>query len=161
MKYIPLILCTILSSCQSTKNKTCRCEHTDTVSLASQIEAKEKISTKYMTTDEKIRLAAELLNNDASEQALDVLDAVPTNERTLKFKQLRRDAINKTIVNLRYKVRMLYQQSLQQTGRTKVESLKLSRAILEDIVKKFPDYNDMYSIKNNLKQIERELARKS
>ncbi len=161
MKYLPLIICTLFVGCQTTRQQACICGPNDVAELASQFEANDQINTRYLTTEDKINLASELINNDASEQALDILESIPTRERTAKFNQLERDAINKAVVNMRFKVRMLYQKSLQQTGSTKLQTLKQSKSILENIVKKYPNYNDMNSIKNNLKQLERELARKS
>ncbi|APJ03079.1 hypothetical protein [Silvanigrella aquatica] len=103
--------------------------------------------------------ATQMLNNDSPEQAIALIDAVPHDKRNDTLKRIRSDAVNALVMNLRFKVRTLFVRSTQQTGAPRKETLTQCKQILEGIIKSYPEYSDMSAVQNNLKQVQRELAK--
>ncbi len=109
--------------------------------------------------DQLAATATQMLNNDSPEQAIALIDSVPPSQRSDNLKRIRSDAINTLVMNLRYKVRALFLRSTQQTGTARKETLPQSQQILKAIIKNYPEYSDMAAVQNNLKQVQRELAK--
>lgn len=112
-----------------------------------------------LNLDQIASSATQMLNNDSPEQAIALIDNVPNDQRNDSLKRIRSTAVNSLVMNLRYKVRALFVRSTQQTGATRKETLTQSEQILKGIMKNYPEYSDMTSVQNNLKQIQRELAK--
>jgi len=160
MKYKIMVLSALIIGCQTTnKCPECSCEKTANTALQTSFSTDDKIRTEDMTVEEKLNIASDFLNNNSSEDALDILHTIPKDAQSNQYKKLKQDAINKSVVSLRYKVRVLYEKSVSQSGKSKLESLKQSKKILKNIIKSYPEYGDMYSVKNNLNQIEKELKK--
>ena len=112
-----------------------------------------------MNQDQIAISANQLLNNGTPEQAIALIDTIPANQRSDNLKRIRSDSINALVMNLRYKVRALFVRSTQQTGASRKETLKQSEQILQGILTNYPEYADMAAVQNNLKQVQRELAK--
>lgn len=112
-----------------------------------------------MNQDQIAVSATQLLNNDSPEQAIALIDSIPVTQRNDNLKRIRSDSVNALVMNLRYKVRALFVRSTQQTGAARKETLKQSEQILQGILKNYPEYSDMAAVQNNLKQVQRELAK--
>ncbi|MGY3803789.1 hypothetical protein ACWNT8_07005 [Pigmentibacter ruber] len=116
-------------------------------------------SSGNFNQDQIAASASQMLNNDSPEQAIALIDSIPPNQRNDNLKRIRSDAINSLVTNLRYKVRALFVRSTQQTGSARKETLQQSEQILKGIIKNYPEYTDMAAVQNNLKQVQRELAK--
>lgn len=116
-------------------------------------------SNTNLNQDQLAATASQLLNNDSPEQAIALIDSIPPNQRNENLKRIRSAAINTLVMNLRYKVRALFVRSTQQTGTARKETLEQSEQILKGIIKNYPEYSDMAAVQNNLKQVQRELAK--
>jgi hypothetical protein len=112
-----------------------------------------------LNLDQIASSASQMLNNDSPEQAIALIDNIPTDQRNDALKRIRSDAVNTLVMNLRYKVRALFVRSTQQTGTARKETLSQCEQILQGIMKNYPEYSDMTSVQNNLKQVQRELAK--
>lgn len=112
-----------------------------------------------MNQDQIAISATQMLNNDSPEQAIALIDTIPMNQRSDNLKRIRSDSVNALVMNLRYKVRALFVRSSQQTGAARKDTLKQSEQILQGILKNYPEYSDMAAVQNNLKQVQRELAK--
>lgn len=112
-----------------------------------------------LSSDQIAATATQLINDDAPEQAIALIDSVPNDKVNANLKRIRADAVNTLVRNLRFKVRALFERAAMQTGPTKKETLLQCEQILEGIIRNYPDYSDMNSVKNNLKQVKRELAK--
>lgn len=153
----------LLSSCSTTEYKKCYCPQVkNTCPNAANQSSGNDISqeNQKLSPAQTIELASKLFNNGEPEDALKLINDIPERSQDGQYKTLRRDIINKIVINTRYKVRVLYEKSLQQDGNTKRELLVQCKNMLEYTIKNYSDYEDIYAIKNNLKQIERELAKK-
>ncbi|WP_186647280.1 hypothetical protein [Fluviispira vulneris] len=115
--------------------------------------------TQNQTIDQIVSSATQMINNDSPEQAIAILDTIPTEQRTEPIKRMRSDAINSLVMNLRFKVRALFVRASQQTGSTRKDTLTQCLQILQGIIKNYPDYSDMAAVQNNLKQVQRELSK--
>lgn len=112
-----------------------------------------------LNQDQITSSASQMLNNDSPEQAIALIDSVPNAQRSDTLKRIRSDAVNTLVMNLRYKVRALFVRATQQTGAARKETLTQSEQILQSIIKNYPEYSDMSSVQNNLKQVQREMAK--
>lgn len=117
-------------------------------------------SSQSPNIDQIISSATQLINNDTPEQAIALLDSIPSAQRPESVKRLRTEAVNNLVTNLRFKVRALFVRSTEQTGQGKKESLQQCEQILKGIIQSYPEYQDMPAILNNLKQVQRELNKK-
>lgn len=109
------------------------------------------------SVEQILETARQLLNNDSPQQALAVLDTITTAKRTENVKVMRTEAINSLVSQLRYQVRSLFVRAMEQTGDAKHRTLVQCEKILRGIIQNYPDYSDMSSVQNNLKQVQREL----
>ena len=109
------------------------------------------------TVDQIISSATQLINNDSPDQAIALLDTLPSEKKTENVKRIRREAVHSLVTNLRFKVRALFMRSTEQTGSERLESLQQCQQILSGIIKNYPEYSDMSAVSNNLKQVQREL----
>lgn len=165
LKFLYKIICffTIfpLISCTTTEPTRCHCPpikqawQKGSLSESTSDDTNQNLSSAQMFT-----LASNLFNSGELEEALKILDTFPEHSKDNQYKTLRHDIINKIVINMRYKVRTLYEKSLQQEGNNKRDLLIQCKSILEATIKNYSDYENMYAIKNNLKQIERELTKK-
>lgn len=152
----------LLSSCSTTEYQKCYCPQIKNTCPNAANQSSDDISpeSQKLSPTQTIELASKLFNNGEPEEALKIINDIPERSQDSQYKTLRRDIINKIVINTRYKVRVLYEKSLQNNGNTKRELLLQCKNMLEYTIKNYSDYEDIYAIKNNLKQIERELAKK-
>lgn len=151
-------------SCATTEQKTqCHCPTVKTVCPnGQQIQSidTQPLQNQNLSPSQTIALASDLFNHGEFDEAFNLLNSVPDDSKDLQYQNLRRDVVNKIVINTRYKVRTLYEKSLQQTGAGRRDLLLQCKGILQATIKNYPDYENIYAIKNSLKQIERELAKK-
>ncbi len=111
------------------------------------------------SVDQIISSATQLINNDAPDQAIALLDTIVPAQRNEYTKKIRLEAIDNLVTNLRFKVRALFVRSQEQTGPARKESLAQCEQILKGILKNYPEYPDLSAVQNNLKQVQREISK--
>jgi hypothetical protein len=117
------------------------------------------VASPGQSVDQTMATARQLINNDTPDQAIALLDTISSSQKNQDVKKLRSEAVHSLVTNLRFKVRALFVRSTEQTGDARRDSLKQCEEILSGIIKNYPDYSDMSSVLNNLKQVQRELKK--
>lgn len=112
-----------------------------------------------LAAEQVFSTASALLNNDAPEEALAVLDRLPKEKQTAATKKLRANAVNDVVTKLRYQVHGLFVRASTQNTTDRQQTLLQCEKILENIIESYPDYTDMQAVRYNLKQIQREIGK--
>lgn len=101
-----------------------------------------------LTADRAIQLARIALNEGKPGDAVQTLDGLPDTQKSDKTRNLRKEASEAHIRDLRRKANELYQRgNISSDSLTKIESFDQCRQILEDILNLYPEANRYTRVK--------------
>lgn len=101
-----------------------------------------------LTADRAIQLARIALNDGKPGDAVQTLDGLPDTQKSDKTRNLRKEASEAHIRDLRRKANELYQRgNVSSDNQTKIESFDQCRQILENILSLYPEANRYTRVK--------------
>ena len=116
------------------------------------------IATDTNAVDKTITDARAALNSGSPETAVALLDAIPEKDRNDRTKRLRREAADAHVRDLRTKAREFYLKAQAQSNKSqKVDILKQSLAINEEIITKYGDTASRPGVERSIRSIKSEI----
>lgn len=110
------------------------------------------------SVDKSVTDARAALNSGDPQTAVSLLDAIPEHEKNDRIKRLRKEAAEAHVRDLRTKAREFYLKAQAQANKPqKIEILKQSLAINEEILSKYEDTASRPGVERSIRSIKSEI----